>query len=182
MSNLDKRNLGIRGFQKGGIVYASKGNEIDKETNWRSGRGLVGDIQGMVNENTLGKDTQNPNGDRKRDDRNVGRMLDAKSQLYSRLALLQSDGGENESYEDIISRNIRIATGKTEIDPFMLRVATHPYFRDAVLNDDPRSSKELEAEIKPMIAKYVDELYQANKAPFLSRRDAVKSAPSERTA
>ena len=29
LSDLDKRNLGIRGFQKGGIVYASEGRGID---------------------------------------------------------------------------------------------------------------------------------------------------------
>jgi len=41
LSDLDKRNLGIRGFQKGGIVYADEGRWIDQEDH----RGTLGTPQ-----------------------------------------------------------------------------------------------------------------------------------------
>ena len=45
MSDSDKRNLGIRGFQKGGIVYAKAGQHVSKESAldgqfWRESRGI----------------------------------------------------------------------------------------------------------------------------------------------
>ena len=42
LSDLDKRNLGIRGFQKGGIVYASEGRGIDGETDRENIRSIEG--------------------------------------------------------------------------------------------------------------------------------------------
>ena len=74
----------------------------------------------------------------------------------------------------------RYSTGKTEIDPFLLRVIYDPRYEEYIENyEDPRRLEDVEAVIKQDITKYVDQLYQANKAPHLSLKEAVKGMPDD---
>ena len=205
LSDLDKRNLGIRGFQKGGIVYASEGRGIDGSSSERTGKGLVEEIREMVTRSGKTRETfrgktrkgygygvgqYNPRLDKRTATKSQMGSYDNQSMewrytshpstLFKLGGIAYRSSGEEvkESFEDIIRRNTRIATGKTFIDQSRLQVTDDPRYREWVMNpDDPRKYKDVEAEIKVDIAKYVDDLYQANKTLFLSRRDAIKGMP-----
>ena len=57
--------------------------------------------------------------------------------LSSREMGDQSDGnGENKPFEDIIRRNIRIATGETIVDPSLLNVKSDLRFREFMESED----------------------------------------------
>jgi len=159
LSDLDKRNLGIRGFQKGGIVYASEGRGIDgRELDRRTNKDL---------------DRLPKSGDTSK--KSIRRTEESKIRRAMFGEQTYASGGLpiDESFEGIIRRNMRIATGRTLIVPELFQVIEDPRFINSFDDADSEEYRNLLAEIKRDIADNVNELYQLHKAPFLNPREAI---------